>query len=57
MQFAFIINFIFRVIELKGHLRLEKENNDDNLYEKMKKSAKRQSSKSREREKSRSLKQ
>ena len=28
-----------RVIELKGMLRLEKENNDDNIYEKMKKQA------------------
>ena len=26
----------YRVIELKGMLRLEKENNDGNLYEKMK---------------------
>ena len=28
-----------KVIELKGMLRLEKENNDDNIYEKMKKQA------------------
>ncbi len=28
-----------KVIELKGMLRLEKENNDENLYEKIKKSA------------------
>jgi len=28
---------VFRVIELKGMLKLEKENNDENLYEKMKK--------------------
>lgn len=42
-----------KVIELKGMLRLEKENNDDNIYEKMKKQAhKESSSKSKEREKS-----
>jgi len=35
-------------------LRLEKENNDDNLYEKMKKSVKKPSSKSKEREKEKS---
>ena len=40
-----------KVIELKGMLRLEKENNDDNIYEKMKKQAA-HSSKSKEKEKS-----
>jgi len=33
-------------------LKLEKENNDDNLYEKIRKSAKHESSRSKEREKS-----
>ncbi len=45
----FSINFN-RVIELKGMLKLEKENNDENLYERMKKEASK--SKSKEREKS-----
>ena len=37
-----------RVIELKGMLRLEKENNDDNVYEKMKKQATKERQKSKE---------
>lgn len=41
-----------KVIELKGQLKLEKENNDQNLYDKMKKS----SSKSKERERSKGKK-
>ena len=42
-----------KVIELKGMLKVEKENNDDNMYEKMRKAAKREgsTSKSKEREK------
>lgn len=40
------------MIELKGMLRLEKENNDENLYEHMKRSVKKDgSSKSKERSK------
>ena len=41
-----------KVIELKGMLKIEKENNDDNLYEKMRKATHKSSSKSKEREKS-----
>jgi hypothetical protein len=35
-------NFVndLRVIELKGLLKLEKENNDENLYDRMRKSSK-----------------
>ena len=53
-----MVIYIFRVIELKGTLRLEKENNDENLYEKMRKSAshKEGSSRSKERTKSKSSK-
>ena len=40
-----------KVIELKGMLKVEKENNDDNLYEKMRKATHKSSSKSKEREK------
>ncbi len=39
-----------KVIELKGMLKLEKENNDDNMLDKMRRQAK-SSSKSKEREK------
>ena len=42
-----------KVIELKGTLKMEKENNDDNLYEKMRKTT---SSKSKEREKAKKAK-
>ena len=42
-----------KVIELKGTLKMEKENNDDNLYEKMRKTT---SSKSKEREKAKKTK-
>ena len=45
-----------KVIELKGMLKIEKENNDDNLYEKMRKATNKSSSKSKEREKSKKAK-
>ena len=46
-----------RVLELKAQLRLEKENSDDNLLDKMRKDSKRPtSSKSKDREKSKSTK-
>lgn len=37
---------MYRVIELKGMIKLEKENNDENLYELMKKERKREASSS-----------
>jgi hypothetical protein len=46
-------NYVYRVVELKSHLRMEKENNDENLYEKMKKTVKKET-RSKEREKSKS---
>jgi hypothetical protein len=39
------LTYLIRVIELKGSLKIEKENNDENLYERMRKSSKERSSK------------